>query len=66
MLWVSLFLLFSVFIYYVYGNGWIVNLEFFIVRDVVFKYLIGYLVEQLLSMDNIFVIVMIFFYFSIL
>lgn len=45
MLWVSLFLLFSVFIYYVYGNGWIVNLEFFIVRDVVFKYLIGYLVE---------------------
>ncbi|WP_282784751.1 TerC family protein [Phaeodactylibacter xiamenensis] len=64
-LWVSLSLLFSVFIYYAYGNGWIANPESLTARDAVLKYLTGYLVEQSLSMDNIFVIAMIFSYFSI-
>lgn len=63
--WVSLSLLFSVFVYFAYGNGWISNPESLTARDAVLKYLTGYLVEQSLSMDNIFVIAMIFTYFNI-
>ena len=62
-LWVSLSLLFSIAIYYMYENDIIAN-------DMtggraVLKYLSGYLVEQSLSMDNIFVIAMIFNYFKV-
>lgn len=63
--WVSLSLLFSVFVYYAYGYGWIANPEALTAKGAVLKYLTGYLVEQSLSMDNIFVIAMIFTYFSI-
>ena len=63
--WVSLSLLFSVFVYFAYQNGWVNNPESLTARDAVLKYLTGYLVEQSLSMDNIFVIAMIFTYFSI-
>lgn len=63
--WVSLALLFAGFIYIVYENGWVSNPEQLNGRAAVLKYLSGYLVEQSLSMDNIFVIALIFSYFRI-
>jgi|AntRauTorckE5430_2_1112549.scaffolds.fasta_scaffold23397_1 tellurite resistance protein TerC len=63
--WVSLSLLFSVFVYFAYSKGWLNNPEGLTAKDAVLKYLTGYLVEQSLSMDNIFVIAMIFTYFNI-
>jgi tellurite resistance protein TerC len=64
-LWVSLSLLFSVFVYHAYQNGWVDNPESLAPKAAVLKYLTGYLVEQSLSMDNIFVIAMIFAYFQV-
>lgn len=64
-LWVSLSLLFSIFVYFAYKNGWVDNIENLTPGLAVTKYLTGYLVEQSLSMDNIFVIAMIFGYFHI-
>lgn len=67
--WVSMSLLFSVFIYFAYEyHIWGIGLE--IGEDMggksaVLKYLTGYLVEQSLSLDNIFVIALIFGYFKI-
>ena len=68
-LWVSTSLLFSIFIYYGYeynllglgqeiGNPLSGN-------EAVMKYLTGYIIEQSLSVDNIFVIVMVFAYFRV-
>ncbi|MBI5913743.1 MAG: TerC family protein [Bacteroidetes bacterium] len=68
-LWVSLSLLFSVFIYFAYEHHWLgIGLE--IGDDVggskaAITYLTGYIIEQSLSMDNIFVIAVIFSYFQI-
>lgn len=68
-LWVGISLLFSVFIYYAYEMNW-----FGIGVDVghpskglnaALTYLTGYIVELSLSMDNIFVIAVIFTYFGI-
>ena len=64
-LWVSLSLLFSVFIFFAYQNAWVPNADGLRPQDAVLKYLTGYLVEQSLSMDNIFVIAMIFAYFKV-
>jgi tellurite resistance protein TerC len=64
-LWVSLSLLFSGFVYYAYAEGWVKNPDELSAGDAVLKYLTGYLVEQSLSMDNIFVIAMIFTYFKV-
>jgi len=64
-LWVSMSLLFSVFVYYAYSNGWVDNPDGMSPKSAVLKYLTGYLVEQSLSMDNIFVIAMIFTYFQV-
>lgn len=63
--WVSLSLMFSVFLYFAYQNGWIENPEQLSPKDAWVKYLTGYLVEQSLSMDNVFVIAIIFGYFRI-
>ncbi len=62
-LWVTLSLLFSVFIYYAYTHGWVKS-ELTGGQAVV-TYLTGYLVEQSLSLDNIFVIALIFAYFQV-
>jgi tellurite resistance protein TerC len=68
-LWVSVSLLFSVFVYFSYENHWLgIGVE--IGHDVggmkaAITYLTGYLIEQSLSMDNIFVIAVIFSYFHI-
>jgi tellurite resistance protein TerC len=68
-LWVSLSLLFSVFIYFGYENHWL-GIGQTIGHDTggmkaAIAYLTGYIVEQSLSMDNIFVIAVIFTYFKI-
>jgi len=64
-LWVSLALLFSFAVYYLYLNGMVDNPENLTPKNAVIKYLTGYLVEQSLSMDNIFVIAVIFTYFQV-
>ena len=64
-LWVSLSLLFSGFVYYAYTEGLVQNPDGLTASEAVLKYLTGYLVEQSLSMDNIFVIAMIFTYFNV-
>lgn len=63
--WVSLSLVFSVFIYFAYENDWIANVSDLNGKQAAVKYLTGYVVEQSLSMDNIFVIAIIFSYFRI-
>ncbi|MCB0558595.1 MAG: TerC family protein [Lewinellaceae bacterium] len=64
-LWVSLSLLFSGFVFFAYQNNWVPNSDGLSGQSAVLKYLTGYLVEQSLSMDNIFVIAMIFAYFKV-
>lgn len=64
-LWVTLALLFSFAVYYLYSNGMVDNPENLTPKSAVIKYLTGYLVEQSLSMDNIFVIAVIFTYFQV-
>ena len=64
-LWVSLALLFSGVIYYLYDQGLVENPEGLTAKGALLKYLTGYLVEQSLSMDNIFVIAVIFSYFKV-
>ncbi|MCB0705828.1 MAG: TerC family protein [Saprospiraceae bacterium] len=68
-LWVSLSLAFSVFVYYGYENHWLgLGLEIgepLSGKKAFIEYLTGYLIEQSLSIDNIFVIAMIFSYFRI-
>lgn len=63
--WVSLALLFAILVYYIYENNWVANLNGLSGGEAVIKYLTGYLVEQSLSMDNVFVIALIFSYFQI-
>ncbi len=61
--WVSLSLLFSIVVYYAYELDWVAgDLSG---SKAVLLYLSGYLVEQSLSMDNIFVIAIIFSYFQV-
>lgn len=64
-LWIFLSLLFSIFIFYAYNNNWLPNTDGLTGSKAVLKYLTGYLVEKSLSMDNIFVIAMIFAYFKV-
>ena len=65
-LWVSLSLLFSIFIYFAYTNNWLPQGNHVLTgKEAVITYLTGYLVEQSLSIDNIFVIAIIFTYFNI-
>src|SRR5690606_9935578 len=64
-LWVSLSLLFSGVIYLLYENSHIPNPENYTPHDAFWKYIQGYLLELSLSVDNIFVIAVIFRSFSI-
>lgn len=63
--WVSLALLFSILVFYIYNNEWIANPEGLKPANAALKYITGYLVELSLSVDNIFVIAVIFSSFSI-
>ncbi|MBK8654472.1 MAG: TerC family protein [Haliscomenobacter sp.] len=65
--WVTVSLLFSIFIYFAYENNWLhyAASSNYSGQKAVLTYLTGYLVEQSLSIDNIFVIAVIFAYFRI-
>lgn len=66
--WIFLSLLFNVFVYYAYENNWIhgvSNAQDLTGYDAGLKYFTGYLIEKSLSLDNIFVIAMIFSYFKV-
>ena len=62
-LWTTIGLGFSGFVYLAYQNGWIDSP--LSPRQAVMSYLTGYLVELSLSMDNVFVIALIFAYFKV-
>lgn len=62
---VSIALSFSLAVFFIYRDGWIDNPESLTARDAVMKYISGYLIELSLSVDNLFVIAMIFKSFSI-
>lgn len=63
--WVTLSILFSGVIYWLYSEGHIDNPENYTPNDAFWKYIQGYLLELSLSVDNIFVIAVIFRSFSI-
>lgn len=71
--WISLGLLFSVFVYHGYENQWLglgatADAVDGIVNDggsATMKYLTGYVVEKSLSIDNVFVIAMVFGFFAV-
>ena len=62
-LWMTIGLGFSGFIYLAYLNGWVESE--LPARTATINYLTGYLVELSLSMDNVFVIAVIFGYFQV-
>jgi tellurite resistance protein TerC len=62
-LWAAVALAFSGVVYYLYSHEW--GARDLSATDAVLKYLSGYLVELSLSMDNVFVIALIFAYFRI-
>ncbi|HAN78534.1 MAG TPA: hypothetical protein DCQ31_12600 [Bacteroidales bacterium] len=68
-LWIAISLLFNVFVYFAYQNNWLgIGIT---VGDstpgakAALDYFTGYLIEKSLSLDNIFVIALIFAYFNI-
>ena len=58
--WVLVALSQSVVIYFIYKNDWVANPTNLTAKNAVMKYVTGYLVELSLSVDNLFVIAMIF------
>lgn len=67
-IWIGLALLFNVLVYVLYENnyGWAsLPTEHLAGRDAASQFLLGYLLEKSLSVDNIFVIAMIFSYFRV-
>ncbi|MGX9726750.1 MAG: TerC family protein [Candidatus Electronema sp. VV] len=69
MFWVALALLFNVFIFYAYSRNWLgIGLGEHALKsgkDAALKFFTGYIIEKSLSLDNIFVIAMIFSYFKV-
>ncbi len=69
MFWVALALIFNVFIYYAYNNHWLgIGIGARMIEsggDAALKFFTGYIIEKSLSLDNIFVIAMIFAYFKV-
>lgn len=69
LIWVAVSLLFNVFIYFAYEYGWIKGamegVQDMSGYDAALKFFTGYLIEKSLSLDNIFVIAIIFSYFKI-
>lgn len=72
-IWITLGLSFSIFIYYGYENHWlglgntldVVDGQINNGRTAAVKYITGYVVEKSLSVDNIFVIAMLFSFFAV-
>lgn len=67
--WIFIAMLFTIFIYYAYENHWFgIGLEVghnMNGNEAVLKYITGYIIEKTLSLDNIFVIALVFSYFNI-
>lgn len=63
--WISIALSFSFAVYWIYKNEWVNNVNDLTPGTAVVKYLTGYLIELSLSVDNLFVIAMIFASFKI-
>jgi tellurite resistance protein TerC len=67
--WVTLAVLFNILVYFIYENHWLgMGLGPYQEpngRDAALKFLTGYIVEESLSLDNVFVIALIFSYFRI-
>lgn len=64
-IWVTISVLFSGVIYWLYSTGNINNVDSLTPMDATIKYITGYLIELSLSIDNIFVIAVIFSSFQI-
>ena len=72
-LWITLGIAFSIFVYYGYENHWLglgastdaVDGTINDGQSATIKYLTGYIVEKSLSVDNIFVIAMLFGFFAV-
>ena len=64
-LWVSIALLFSIVVYHIYNRGLVENPNNYEPIDALITYITGYLIELSLSIDNIFVIAVIFASFKI-
>ncbi len=68
LVWIALALAFNVFVYFLYDRnwqGWDIDTFPLSGREAAIQYFTGYLVEKSLSVDNIFVIAMIFAYFRV-
>lgn len=63
--WVGVALLFTIVVYFAFSNAWVANPTGLSPNGAVVKYITGYLIELSLSVDNIFVIAIIFSSFSI-
>jgi tellurite resistance protein TerC len=66
--WVSLALAFNVGVYYLYElnpSGWDMDTEQLTGREAAIQFFTGYLVEKSLSIDNVFVIAMVFAHFQV-
>jgi len=67
--WIFLALLFDIFIFFAYEHNWLSigqnSVEIKNGADAALKYFTGYIIEKSLSLDNIFVIAMIFAYFKV-
>ncbi|WGK64502.1 TerC family protein [Croceiramulus getboli] len=64
-LWVSVALLFTIAVYFIYREGLVSNPDGLTAMNAAIKYVTGYLIELSLSVDNIFVIAVIFRSFAI-
>jgi tellurite resistance protein TerC len=64
-IWITISFLFAGVIYWIYGNGYIENPDQLKPLAASLKYITGYLIELSLSIDNIFVIAIIFSAFKI-
>jgi tellurite resistance protein TerC len=63
LVWIALALIFNVCIYFLYEYnpaGWDIDMAQLSGREAALQYLVGYIVEKSLSIDNIFVIAMVF------
>ena len=65
--WISLALAFNVLIYFIYEENWLdwPSVAALSGKDASIQFLTGYLLEKSLSIDNIFVIAMVFAYFQV-
>lgn len=64
-IWVTMSFLFSGIVYWLYGTGKVDNVDSLAPLDASLKYITGYLIELSLSVDNIFIIAVIFGSFHI-